>query len=498
MPVSNALAAALALSSAQAANPELPFGSPLIVSIRPVDQQSAESTAAPVSRQSDAGDAPLKLDADKHPSTKPAGQAEAGSGISGFQSTSPIGRGLRRLKRDGVTLNFDVVDNVAGNPIGGNDQGVRESRWVSAGTDVDLEKLLGWSGTKLHVHGAWFTGDSLGREVIGNSISFQQTWRPVSGPRLTQLNIEHDFGKLNVLAGRAAVNSYFNNSPFNCVFMSNTSCLTAYGGISDIGITAFPNSSWAAKVRYDLDKRSYVQLGVFEYNNDLNLKGKGGLDFSLGKGTGALVAGELGYQTTFAQERLPRRYKAGFYLNTDGGTSPFYDINGGSSALTGLARAPLSGSRLGLYGMVDQTLHRAPGASNRNFAVFGRVFFNVGNVQQLDWFASAGFVKTGTFKGRDDDTIGFIVSNTHFSDQQIAYLRDRRARAGGTGSPAQDEVIAELNYGFAALPGLRVLPNVQYVLNPDPIYVPTRKTDVPNALVLGVRVDLKLAQLFGG
>lgn len=498
MPFSSALAAALALQSAHAASPGLAYAPALTTSIRPDDQQAADDTAATETSKSDSDDATPKTGASRQSSSTPANQPETTSGIRRFQSDNPIGRGLRQLKRDGVTLALDVVDNVAGNPIGGNDQGVRESHWVSAGADVDLGKLLGLSDTKLHVQGAWFTGDSLGRDVIGNSISFQQTWRPVSGPRLTQLNIEHDFGKLNVLAGRAAVNSYFNNSPFNCVFMSNTSCLTAYGGISDIGITAFPNSSWAAKARYAFNKRIYVQLGIFEYNNELNLKGKGGLDFSVGKGTGALIAGELGYQTTLAQERLPRRYKAGFYLNTDGGTSPFHDINGGSAALTGLARAPLGGSRLGLYGMVDQTLHRAPGASNRNFAVFGRVFFNVGNVQQLDWFASAGFVKTGTFKDRDDDTIGFIVSNTHFSDQQIAYLRDRRARAGGTGSPAHDEVIAELNYGFAALPGLRILPNLQYVLNPDPIFVPTRKTDVPNALVMGVRIDLKLAQFFGG
>lgn len=493
MPISTAFVAALAIPSAQVTSPALPLTPPLVTASRPGNRHATDDAMAVASIQSGGG-LPKETVAARQPQSVPASQSDG----AGVQITNPIGRGLRRFKSDGITVNFDVVDNVAGNPIGGNDQGVRESHWVSTGADVDLEKLLGWSDTKLHVHGAWFSGDSLGREVIGNSISFQQTWRPVSGPRLTQLNIEHDFGKLNVLAGRAAVNSYFNNSPFNCVFMSNTSCLTAYGGISDIGITAFPNSSWAAKARYALDKRSYVQLGIFEYNNDLNLKGKGGLDFSLGKGTGALIAGEVGYQTTFAQERLPRRYKAGFYLNTDGGTSPFYDRNRKSAALTGLARAPLSGNRVGLYVMADQTLHRAPGASNRNFAVFGRVFFNVGNVQPLDWFASAGFVKTGTFKGRDEDTIGFLVSNTHFSDQQIAYLRDRRARAGGTGSPAHDEVISELNYGFAALPGLRILPNVQYVVNPDPMFVPTRKTNVPDAVVLGVRIDLKWAQFFGG
>lgn len=424
-------------------------------------------------------------------------QAARPTGLQRFRNENIIGRQLRALKKDGVDLSLDFVGNIAGNPIGGNKKGFAESHWVSAGANVDLEKVLGWSDTRLHVQGAWFSGDSLGRNYIGNSISFQQTWRPISGPRLTQFNIEHDFGRLNVMVGRAAVNSYFNNSPLNCVFMTNTSCLTAYGGISDIGITAFPNSSWAAKAQYALTKRAYVQLGVFDYNNDLNLKGKGGLDLSFGKGSGALIAGEIGYESDLDGARLPAMYKVGFYLNTDGGQSPYYDANGTSAVQSGLPRAALGGNRTGVYAMVDQTVSRGPGKSKRNLALFGRVFVNVGNTQQLDWFASAGLVKTGTFKGRDADTVGFIVSNTHFSDQQIAYLRDLRAKAGGAGSPSSNEIIAELNYGFAAMPGLRIMPNIQYAINPDPIYATTRKSDIPDAVVLGVRVDLKLAQFFG-
>jgi porin len=415
-----------------------------------------------------------------------------------FQQENAVGEVLRGLKGDGIDLSLDLVGNVAANPAGGVRQGSAESHWVMGAADLDLDKLVGLSRTKLHIQGAWFTGDSLGRDAIGNSISFQQTWRPVPGLRLTQFNLEHDFGRLNVVMGRAAVNTYFNSSPFNCVFMSNTSCLTAYGGISNIGITAYPNSSWAAKVRYAINDRWYAQIGAFEYNNDLNLAGKGGLDFSLGNGTGVLVPAEIGYQTNFANARLPRRFRLGLYYNSDGGTSVYRDRNGGSAALSGLPRAALSGARSGAYVLMDQTVSRGPGDSKRNLALFGRLFVNTGNTQQIAWFASAGFVKTGTFKGRDNDTIGFLVTNTHFSSQQIAYLRDLRAKRGGTGAPEADEIVGEINYGFAAAPGLRIMPNIQYVINPDPIYAPTRTTDIPAAIVLGMRIDVKFAQLFGG
>jgi porin len=494
MPVLTTTAAALLLAGQAQAAPPAP------------DTQEVPATAAPTTSappltgegERESGSDAAAAFSPGARQAAPADQSKVPTGFARFQRDNAIGKALRSLNDQGVDVTLDVVSNVAANPIGGVRHGSAESHWVMAAADVDLEKALGWSDTRLHIQGAWFSGDSLGREAIGNSISFQQTWRPVSGPRLTQLNIEHDFGKLNLMVGRAAVNSYFNSSPLNCAFMSNTSCLTAYGAISDIGITAYPNSSWAAKARYAIDDRWYVQAGAFEYNNDLNLKGKGGLDFSLGKGTGVLIPGEVGYQTSFAQERLPRRYRLGFYLNTDGGQSPYYDRNGGSAALTGLPRAGRSGDRLGLYAMVDQTVSRAEGASKRNLALFGRFFLNAGNVQSIDWFASAGFVKTGTFKGRDNDTVGLLVTNTHFSDQQIAYLRDLRAKAGGTGSPEANEIITELNYGWAALPGLRIMPNVQYVINPDPINATSHKTDIRDAVVLGVRVDVHLAQLFGG
>ncbi|WP_336958164.1 carbohydrate porin [Sphingobium aquiterrae] len=501
MSAATTLASSLMLFTAQTPSPaplqqpQPPAGS----AVRPLEGGVEAATDAARLSADGSGSTPA-ASPPAHGPTGPGQQegATAPGAIARFQRDNAVGKVLRQLKRGGVDLALDVVSNIAANPVGGARQGSAESHWVMGAADLDLEKLVGLADTKVHVQAAWFTGTNLGRESIGNSISFQQTWRPVSGPRLTQLNIEHDFGRVNVMVGRAAMNSYFNSSPFNCVFMSNTSCLTAYGGISNIGVTAYPNSSWTAKVRYAPSDRWYVQAGLFEYNNDLNLKGKGGLDFSLGKGTGALVAGEIGYQTTFAQERLPRRYKLGFYLNTDGGQSLFYDRNGDSAALTGLPRIMQDGDRTGLYAMVDQTIQRAPGNSRRNLALFGRLFVNTGNAAQLDWFASGGFVKTGTFKGRDDDTIGFLITDTHLSDQQLGYLRDLRAKAGGTGSPKADEIVGEINYGFAAMPGVRILPNIQWVINPDPIYVPQRKTNVPSALVLGLRIDVKFAQLFEG
>ncbi|WP_102945520.1 carbohydrate porin [Stenotrophomonas sp. VV52] len=396
----------------------------------------------------------------------------------------------------GVDLTLDVVGNVASNPVGGVEQGTEGSYWIMAQSKFDLDALFGVHNTDVDAQWAWFAGRNLAREKIGNSISAQQTWRPVAGGRLTRLTVRHRFDNgLSITAGRAPVNSYFNNSPLNCVFMSNAMCLTPYGAITDLGITAYPNSSWAGILRYDVNDRWYVQGGAFDYNNELNKAGKNGLDFSVGEGTGTITAYEVGYQTSFANDRLPRAYRLGMYRNSDGGKSPYYDANGNSAALSGRPTAMQDGSRAGWFGMADQTVWRGEG--KRNLALFARAYVNTGNEAPVDQFVSAGFVKTGTFAGRDQDTLAMFVSNTHFSDQQIGFLRDRRARNGGTGAPSADEIIAELSYGWAVHKGIRLMPNLQYVVNPDPIYAPTRTTDIPDALIVGLRVDVHFAQLFG-
>jgi porin len=397
---------------------------------------------------------------------------------------------------DGIDLSLDFVGNVASNPVGGNAQGTEGSYWWMAESKFDLDKLFGLHGTEVDVQGAWFAGHNLAREKIGNSISAQQTWRPVAGGRLTRFTIKHRFDNgLSITAGRTALNSYFNNSPLDCVFMSNAMCLTPYGAITDIGITAYPNSSWAGLVRFDAKSHWYVQAGVFDYNNSLNKAGKNGVDFSWNNGTGTLSAAEVGYQTTFASDRLPRAYRLGVYRNTDGGSNPFYDVNGNSAGLTGKSLASQDGDRVAWYAMADQTVWRGDG--KRNLALFGRYFINTGNPAAVKYFAALGAVKTGTFAGRDQDTLALFVSDTHFDPLEMAYLRDRRARYGGSGTPHNDEIIAELSYGWAVHRGIRVMPNLQYVINPDPIYAPKRTTDIPDTLIVGVRLDVHFAQLLG-
>ncbi|MFA6232514.1 MAG: carbohydrate porin [Rhodanobacter sp.] len=431
-------------------------------------------------------------------STLPAvAQDSDAAATSSPQTAKRATKAVKSKRRwDGVVPVLDLVGNSATNPVGGVRRGHQQSGWIKIGATFDLGTLWGWKNTTLDVYAAWFGGGNLARSDIGNSISSQQTWRPVAGGRLTQFSINHSFANgLSITAGRVALNTYFNKSRLNCYFMSNAMCLTPYGPISDIGITAYPNSSWGGLARFDFSKHLYVQSGWFDYNNNLNLAHKNGLDFDTEKGTGALSSTEFGYESRGGKSEFPGAYRVGFYHNTDPGKSPYFDAQGASATLNHKPLAALTGSRTAWYAMVDQTVWQGQGG--RSLQVFARGFANTGNPQAVKQFGAIGAVLTGTFAGRSRDSLNIFISDTRFDNQEVKHLADLRTIHGGYGAPHANEYITELSYGIAVARGVRVLPNLQYIVNPDPIYAATRTKNIPNALVVGLRMDIHVAQLMG-
>jgi porin len=85
----------------------------------------------------------------------------------------------------------------------------------------------------------------------------------------------------------------------------------------------------------------------------------------------------------------------------------------------------------------------------------------------------------------------------HFGGRELTYLAQERALAGGTGTPAANEYVFEVNYGIQANDWLRVLPNFQYVANPDSLAVPKQAKQTPNAVIFGVQLSVNLVRLAG-
>ena len=125
--------------------------------------------------------------------------------------------------------------------------------------------------------------------------------------------------------------------------------------------------------------------------------------------------------------------------------------------------------------------------SHRGLAVFGVAMTNLSGRVEERHFLELGLLQTGTFAGRDRDTIGFVINQQSFSDLAMARMRAARLSAGGDGDIRRNQYMLELAYGAQIGPAIRLSPNIQYILNPDQTGAPFRKTHIGNALVFGFK-----------
>src|SRR5882724_6534275 len=85
--------------------------------------------------------------------------------------------GLRsRLEEAGVSPTFTFVTDIAGNPVGGRDQGVTHADNLGLDLLFDLDKLVGLKGGSFLVSMSQRSGSSLSREHVGNVFAIQQVY----------------------------------------------------------------------------------------------------------------------------------------------------------------------------------------------------------------------------------------------------------------------------------------------------------------------------------
>ena len=127
--------------------------------------------------------------------------------------------------------------------------------------------------------------------------------------------------------------------------------------------------------------------------------------------------------------------------------------------------------------------------------MFGAVLTGIEGELTQDYYLKAGFVKHGTFAGRDTDTVGFVVTRQDYSDAALEDQALLRQINGGLGVPAGYQLMMELSYGMQFGDNIRVQPNIHYIVNPDQFNERGRVEDLDNAWVAGLSFDVDLAGL---
>lgn len=402
------------------------------------------------------------------------------------------------LSTKGVTLTLTYTGEAATNVTGGLRRDAAYAGQVFAGVDADMDRIAGIPGATIHVAVTNRHGASLSAIAIGNNTSVQEIYG-TQNTHLALLTWQQKLlnDRLEFEVGRSVSNVAFTTSPYYCAFQTNAVCgnpvFVYFAGNS----SGFPASRWSAHATARFTPAVSVHVGAYEVNPDRGARGDHGLDFGIRNATGVYVPFELGYDSGAAGARLPGHYQVGGWVDRSRYDDPLRDDAGGIAILTGNAPARRFG-RTGAYIRFDQALTRRAGPSTRGLGIFGVAMASIGGRVPSDRFLELGLLQTGTFAGRDADTIGFVITDQRLSDLAARRLAAARIAAGGSVQKvARHQVMLEMNYGLQVGRALRILPNIQYIIHPDQLSAPFQQRASRDALIAGLRLSIDALALPG-
>lgn len=398
-----------------------------------------------------------------------------------------------KLRDEGVSLRFVWANDWAANVQGGARLGATNGGGAVGGADLDMGKLAGIDGGKMHITFARYYGHSVALNDIGVIQKIQGYWYPKRQWELAQFSWEQQFSDshINVLAGRINATWQFARSTYGCRFVSAPDCpfqLTNTTG----GFTGFPYVNWGARVKYQPDAR-YVSIGAFEVNPER--RNNNGVNLGLNDSTGVLIPIEAGYETSFANDPYPKHLKIGGWFNSAPFTDPELNAKGQHRGLVGGAARSYDGGRFGLYVLGDKVVYKPdPTTNTRNLAVFGSLTGPLDNAETYTLQATGGFLWTGLSAARPTDSLGFQATWFRFSRKAVGYENDVIHRQGGSDEHfKRDELMTELNYSYKLFPVVSLVPNLQYIIHPDILGNSVGvKRVTSNALVIGLRVMVNM------
>lgn len=225
--------------------------------------------------------------------------------------------GLRtRLEDAGFTPTLSFVTDIAGNPIGGKDQGVTHADNLGLDLLFDLEKLASLKGGSFVISMSQRSGSSLSREYIGNVFTVQQVF---GGQTFHLIDVAYQQKLLDdrfeFRIGRIAAGDDFLVSPYDYLFMQNGFDGNPVGiFLNSPGMTAYPNATWGALLKAKPTERIYIMSGVYNGDPSIRKIDNNGADLSMHGPV--FVINEAGYQLNGlpGESQLLGNYKIGFWL----------------------------------------------------------------------------------------------------------------------------------------------------------------------------------------
>ncbi|KIU36403.1 porin [Methylobacterium radiotolerans] len=428
-----------------------------------------------------------------------ASSAAASLDVQGSSATPPsLPPGTLDLG-NGISMILNYTGEFAANPSGGIRQGSAYAGQIAFGLDADLGRLAGIDGGSVHTIVTQRHGRSLAQDDIGFNGSVQEIYGGGQTAHLTLLSYEQKLldNRLDIEVGRLLANPNFLASPLYCNFQNNATCGAPKSIFKLTNFTYWPIATWGGHAKAWVTDTVFLHAGIYEVNPRDQLPTRNGVDWSTSGATGYLVPVEVGYSTNFGNDPLPRNYSLGAVFDRSDYADPVRDRRGGAQVFSGLDPLTRFG-RSAVYARFDQMVWRPDPNGVQGLSVFGVAIGGTGGRQTQDYFLEGGAVLTGTFPGRPYDTLGLVFAMEKLSPLGTANIRAARASLGlGTRTVESLQTILELSYGIQLTPAVRLMPNLQYVIDPDQTRFPFRPKPIPDAFVIGAKLSVDLFTLAG-
>lgn len=409
--------------------------------------------------------------------------------------------GLRKeLSDKGIGFAMTYTSEVWGNVSGGMKRGAAYDGVLEPEIDVDLEKLVGWTGASFGASMLQGHGPSLSAGWVGNIMTVSGSVVTPPATRLYNLWLQQDlFGDvLSIRAGIMNVDAEFMNNLTGSTFLNTTFSWSSWVG-ADLpgGGPANPLSAPGVRVRVrsPID-HTYIQAAVFS-GDPTGHNGSNSSSTGIPSGTvisfngGVFAIAEVGYAVNQDKgDKGPAQAfrLGGWYHSSD----HFQDQRFANDGLS-LADPLSTGVALehhgnwGIYASADGRLYRT--GNGNNLAGFLRVgTATPGDRNLVSFYADAGLTYSGLIPGHDDDTAGIAVGFARIGGNARGLDQDTRFFTGNPLFPVRSqEVVLEVTYQAQLTPWLTMQPDFQYVINPSGGVLNPDGSRRRNAVVLGFR-----------
>lgn len=344
------------------------------------------------------------------------------------------GLGARRgaLAESGYSLEAFLTVDASAHPSGGADSGSTSVRALfDAIVTVDTARAFGLEGGQL-VLGLQALGGDDGSARVGLAQSYSNIDAADDRVQLARFWYQHEWheGWTRLRLGKMDANGSFAGVANAARFIHSSMGFSP----TILGLPTYPDSAFGVTLRQSVTSAGSLSLGVFDGAGQEGVKtGERGLGSVFGAPADLFVIAQASGKWEGAAR--PGRLALGAWQHT----GDFARFDGGSEDGTG-----------GLYAVLEQQAS----VQGRALDLFLQLGEADEDVAAISRHVGLGVTSADVFLPEREDALGLGLSWAGFSE------------ASGAGFGADSETALELFYGFRLVPGVRLKPDIQYVVDP--------------------------------